>query len=51
MFLLVPAYPGSPGQKAVKWLCVSLCVCLLAMVIRDIEHIEVDCFISKALPG
>ena len=26
MFLLVPAYPGSPGPKAVKRLCV--CVCL-----------------------
>jgi len=26
MFLLVPAYPGSPGQKAVKWLCVCVCV-------------------------
>ena len=26
MFLLVPAYPGSPGQKAVKWLCVYVCV-------------------------
>ena len=24
MFLLVPAYPGSPGQKAVKWLCVCV---------------------------
>ena len=22
MFLLVPAYPGSPGEKAVKRLCV-----------------------------
>ena len=22
MFLLVPAYPGSPGSKAVKQLCV-----------------------------
>jgi len=21
MFLLGPAYPGSPGQRAVKWLC------------------------------
>jgi len=33
MFLLVPAYPGSPGQKAVKRLyvcvCVCVCVCLL----------------------
>ena len=28
MFLLVPAYPGSPGQKAVKWLCVCVCVCV-----------------------
>ena len=26
MFLLVPAYPGSPGQKAVKQLCVCVCV-------------------------
>jgi len=28
MFLLVPAYPGSPGQRAVKWLCVCVCVCM-----------------------
>ena len=27
MFLLVPTYPGSPGQKAVKRLCVCVCVC------------------------
>jgi len=27
VFLLVPAYPGSPGQKAVKWLFVCVCVC------------------------
>ena len=26
MFLLVPAYPGSPGQKAIK----RLCVCVMA---------------------
>ena len=25
MFLLVPAYPGSPGSKAVKRLCVCVC--------------------------
>ena len=30
MFLLVPAYPGSPGQKAVKRLCVCVCVCVCA---------------------
>ena len=27
MFLLVLAYPGSPGHKAVKRLCVCVCVC------------------------
>jgi len=26
MFLLVPAYPGSPGQRAVKCGCVCVCV-------------------------
>ena len=26
MFLMVPAYPGSPGPKAVKRLCVCVCV-------------------------
>ena len=30
MFLLVLAYPGSPGQRAVKRLCV--CVCTVAVV-------------------
>ena len=27
MFLVVPAYPGSPGQKAVKRLCVCVFIC------------------------
>jgi len=26
VFLLVPAHPGSPGQTAVKWLLLLLCV-------------------------
>ena len=26
MFLLVPAHPGRPGQRAVKRSCVSVCV-------------------------
>jgi len=29
MFLLVPAHPGSPGQRAIKRLCVCVCVCVL----------------------
>ena len=24
---LAPAHPGSPGQRAVKWVCVCVCVC------------------------
>ena len=36
MFLLVPAYPGSPGQKAVKRLCVCVCVtCFLLSAFSD----------------
>jgi len=27
---LVPAYPGSPGQRAVKRVCVCVCVTLMA---------------------
>jgi len=27
-FLLVPAYPGSPGPMAIKRLCVCVCVCV-----------------------
>jgi len=25
---LVPAHPGSPGQRAVKWVYVCVCVCV-----------------------
>ena len=33
VFLLVPAYPGCPRPKAVKWLlCVCVCVCMRACV-------------------
>ena len=36
MFLLVPAYPGSPGQKAVKRLCV--CVYIVQDSLRFSLH-------------
>ena len=29
---LVPAYPGSPGQRAVKRVCVCVCNCLFSRV-------------------
>ena len=27
---LVPAHPGSPGKRAVKWVCVRACVCFFS---------------------
>ena len=33
MFLLVPAHPGSPGQRAIKRLCVCVCVCNSALLL------------------
>jgi len=40
MFLLVPAYPGSPRQKAIKWLCVCIIAlsALTLLVERQEEH-------------
>jgi len=29
---LVLAQPGSPGQRAIKWVCVCVCVCVRACV-------------------
>ena len=29
---LVPVHPGSPGERAVKWVCVCVCVCALASI-------------------
>ena len=35
-FLLVPAYPGTPGPNAVKWLCVCVFGLSMKMLISDI---------------
>ena len=35
MFLLVPAHPGSPGQRAVKRSCVGVCMCV---IYASIQH-------------
>jgi len=42
MFLLVPvpAYPGSPGQKAVKQLCVCVCALLLSLIVQEMLKIR-----------
>jgi len=33
--LLAPAHPGGPGKRAVKWLCVCVCVTLKINQIND----------------
>ena len=44
MFFLVPAYPGCPGAKAVKWLCcVCVCVCVLLVRIECKKSIDEEC--------
>jgi len=44
MFLLVPAYPGCPGQTAVKWLLSSVNWFLINRVIFD--FCLIDCLIG-----
>jgi len=39
MFLLVPAHPGSPGQRAIKWLL--LCCCKSAVKNDDAVIYEI----------
>ena len=35
MFLLVPAYPGCPGQMAVKWLLLLLLLLFLLLLYKQ----------------
>jgi len=48
MFLLVPAHPGSPGQRAVKWLLLllyafSTLVCTIkAEISRNLAHLSIE---------
>ena len=37
---LVPAHPGSPGQRAVKRVCVCVCVCVCVLE-RETGHIGI----------
>jgi len=38
MFLLVPAYPGCPGQTAVKWLVVVVGLPLKKANFHEVQH-------------
>ena len=40
MFLLVPAHTGSHGQRAVKWLCACVCLCVPILVILQVGGAE-----------
>ena len=43
---LVPAHPGSPGQRAVKRVCVCVCVCVC-----DIQLLKITKFLIRTLMG
>jgi len=55
MFLLIPAYPGCPGQTAVKWLLYlptvfqRLCICLCLLGIFFIVHVGINCGVCDAV--
>ena len=42
MFLLVLAHLGSPGQRAVKRLCVCVCVCYIQAIANCISAAGYD---------
>jgi len=42
---LVPAHPGSPGQRAVKWVCVCVraCVCACLSEVLTFNFFGAEC--------
>jgi len=46
MFLLVLAYPGCPGPKAVKWLCVCVRVRVRVRVRVLCSACKIMCYLS-----
>ena len=40
---LVLAHTGSPGQRAVKRVCVCTCVCVCVMKLSDDTHCDLIC--------
>ena len=45
---LVPAHPGSPGQRAVKWVGACVCVCVTATSIMLSYLLSVPCLYDSA---
>ena len=49
-FFLVPAYPGSLGQRAVKRLCVCVCVCVCVVIVMHANEQPMRLRRSNARP-
>ena len=60
---LVPAYPGSPGQRAVKRVCVCVCLCLQLLnvysfrvltairgILLSLQHYSAVCKLQRCYP-
>ena len=55
MFILILAYPGCPGQTAVKWLlkwfvCLSMCMCVCMYVCPGV-CVYVACYLCLSVQG
>ena len=48
---LVPAHPGSPGQMAVKRVCVCVCVCIVQSSLLKLQSLVLLCLILSELIG
>ena len=40
---LVPAHLGSPGKRAVKWVCLYVCVCKAHAALHTAQNAELPC--------
>ena len=47
---LVPAHPGSPGQRAVKRVCVRVCVCVCVVIVTMLRVCTVCCYVFDFCP-
>ena len=46
---LVPAYPGSPGQRAIKRVCVCVCVCRRLTTLYIVNRVSMNVIVHRQL--